>query len=213
MCLMFFEDTPWNRGDTLTLCSAVVYALYILGLEAAARRHQAAPLRATRMAASLAGSMWTCTTLMLWLQPQGFERLQTQAQALPPGAWLAIAYLGLVASALALLLATTASFAQTVRNLHPQFNVVLFDQPYAGKSKPHNRHERLISKETEAHILLELIEHFQADHVMSFSWGGACTLLAVAHQPAWPAAPFLLLRFAAQFVGHLRGGLGYANVG
>ena len=80
-------------------------------------------------------------------------------------------------------LATTASFAQTVRNLHPQFNVVLFDQPYAGKSKPHNRQERLISKETEAHILLELIEHFQADHVMSFSWGGACTLLALAHQP------------------------------
>ena len=47
-------------------------------------------------------------------------------------------------------LATTASFAQTVRNLHPQFNVVLFDQPYAGKSKPHNRQERFISKETEA---------------------------------------------------------------
>ncbi|WP_028635083.1 alpha/beta fold hydrolase [Pseudomonas parafulva] len=80
-------------------------------------------------------------------------------------------------------LATTASFAQTVRNLHPQFNVVLFDQPYAGKSKPHNRQERLISKETEAHILLELIDHFQADHVMSFSWGGASTLLALAHQP------------------------------
>ncbi len=80
-------------------------------------------------------------------------------------------------------LATTASFAQTVRNLHPQFNVVLYDQPYAGKSKPHNRQERLISKEDEAHILLELIEHFHADHVMSFSWGGACTLLALAHQP------------------------------
>jgi len=80
-------------------------------------------------------------------------------------------------------LATTASFAQTVRNLHPQFNVVLYDQPYAGKSKPHNRHERLLTKETEAHILLELIEHFRADHVMSFSWGGACTLLALAHQP------------------------------
>ena len=104
MCLMFFEDTPWNRGDTLTLCSAVVYALYILGLEAAARRHQAAPLRATRMAAALAGSMWACTTLMLWLQPQGFERLQTQAQALSPGAWLAIAYLSLVASALVVVL-------------------------------------------------------------------------------------------------------------
>jgi len=59
---------------------------------------------------------------------------------------------------------------------------VLYDQPYAGKSKPHNRQERLLTKETEAHILLELIEHFQADHVMSFSWGGACTLLALAHQ-------------------------------
>ncbi|MGE8113450.1 alpha/beta fold hydrolase [Pseudomonas sp. NPDC086566] len=80
-------------------------------------------------------------------------------------------------------LATTASFAQTVRNLHPHFNVVLYDQPYAGKSKPHNRQERLISKEDEAQILLELIERFQCDHVMSFSWGGACTLLALAHQP------------------------------
>lgn len=80
-------------------------------------------------------------------------------------------------------LATTASFAQTVRSLRPQFNVVLYDQPYAGKSKPHNRQERLLTKETEAHILLELIEHFGADHVMSFSWGGACALLALAHQP------------------------------
>ena len=81
-------------------------------------------------------------------------------------------------------LATTASFAQTVRSLHPHFNVVLYDQPYAGKSKPHNHQERLITKETEAHILTELIEHFQADHVMSFSWGGACALLALAHQPS-----------------------------
>jgi pimeloyl-ACP methyl ester carboxylesterase len=32
-------------------------------------------------------------------------------------------------------MATTASFAQTVKNLHPQFNVVCYDQPYAGKSK------------------------------------------------------------------------------
>ncbi|MBA1203445.1 alpha/beta hydrolase [Pseudomonas capeferrum] len=80
-------------------------------------------------------------------------------------------------------LATTASFAQTVRSLHPQFNVVLYDQPYAGKSKPHNHPERLLTEETEAHILLELIEHFGADHVMSFSWGGACTLLALGYKP------------------------------
>lgn len=80
-------------------------------------------------------------------------------------------------------LATTAAFAQTVRYLHPQFNVVLYDQPYAGQSRPHNRHSQPIRKEDEAEILLELIEHFCAEHVLSFSWGGAATLLALAQRP------------------------------
>lgn len=80
-------------------------------------------------------------------------------------------------------LATTASFAQTVRYLRPRFNVVLYDQPYAGQSKRHNRHGQPIRKEDEAKILLELIEHFSADHVLSFSWGGAATLLALAERP------------------------------
>lgn len=70
-------------------------------------------------------------------------------------------------------LATTASFAQTVKYLQPQFNVVLYDQPYAGRSKPHNDHSRPITKETEAEILLELIEHYQADYLSSFSWGAS----------------------------------------
>lgn len=80
-------------------------------------------------------------------------------------------------------LATTASFAQTVRNLHPQFNVVLYDQPYAGKSKPHNLNEKPLTKELEGQILLELIDHFNAEHVMSFSWGGAAALVALSHRP------------------------------
>lgn len=80
-------------------------------------------------------------------------------------------------------LATTASFAQTVRNLHPQFNVVLYDPPYAGKSKPHNLHERPLTNGVEGQILLELIDHFNAEHIMSFSWGGAAALVALAHRP------------------------------
>lgn len=80
-------------------------------------------------------------------------------------------------------LATTASFAQTVRYLQPQFNVVLYDQPYAGQSRQHNLHGQPIRKEDEAAILLELIEHFGAHHVLSFSWGGAATLLALAQKP------------------------------
>ena len=80
-------------------------------------------------------------------------------------------------------MATTASFAQTVKNLHPQFNVVCYDQPYAGRSKAHNRHEKHLTKDVEGQILLELIDHFAAEHVLSFSWGGAATLVALADQP------------------------------
>jgi pimeloyl-ACP methyl ester carboxylesterase len=80
-------------------------------------------------------------------------------------------------------MATTASFAQTVKNLHPQFNVVCYDQPYAGRSKAHNRHEKHLTKEVEGQILLELIDRFAAEHVLSFSWGGAATLVALAQQP------------------------------
>lgn len=81
-------------------------------------------------------------------------------------------------------LATTAAFAQTIKYLQPQFNVVLYDQPYAGQSKPHNSHSRPISKEDEATILLELIEQFQVDYLLSFSWGGVAAMLALAQRPA-----------------------------
>ena len=81
-------------------------------------------------------------------------------------------------------LATTAAFAQTVRYLQPHFNVVLFDEPYAGQSKQYNSNRRPITKEQEASILLELIERYRADHLMSFSWGGASALLALAQRPA-----------------------------
>ena len=80
-------------------------------------------------------------------------------------------------------MATTASFAQTVKNLHPNLNVVLYDQPYAGKSKPHNQHQEMLTKELEAHVLLELIEHFDAQYLLSFSWGGTAALTALASAP------------------------------
>lgn len=81
-------------------------------------------------------------------------------------------------------LATTASFAQTVKYLGTRFNVVLFDQPYAGQSRPHNQNDHCIGKEDEAAILLELIEHFDAQYLMSFSWGGIASMLALAERPA-----------------------------
>ena len=77
-------------------------------------------------------------------------------------------------------MATTASFAQTLKNLHPHLNVVLYDQPYAGKSKAHNRHQKMLTRELEAQVLLELIEHFDANYLLSFSWGGTAALTALA---------------------------------
>ena len=104
MCLMFFEDAPWNWGDTLTLCSAGVYAVYVLAMEAAALRNRAVPLRAARMAVALATSMLGCTTLMLALQADGFSSFFSNVQALTASQLLAITYLGLVASTLVLVL-------------------------------------------------------------------------------------------------------------
>lgn len=80
-------------------------------------------------------------------------------------------------------MATTASFSQTLRNLHPHLNVVLYDQPYAGKSKPHNPHQKMLTRELEAQVLLELIEHFDANYLLSFSWGGTAALTALASSP------------------------------
>lgn len=81
-------------------------------------------------------------------------------------------------------LATCASFNQALRFLSPLFNVVLFDQPYSGASRMLNRALPMLDMEDEALILLDLIEHFRADQVMSFSWGGVSTLLALAQRPA-----------------------------
>ncbi len=80
-------------------------------------------------------------------------------------------------------MATTAAFARTSRCLAEHFNVVLFDLPFAGQSRPHNPDQGLVSKEDEVGILLALIERFEVNHLVSSSWGGISTLLALTHNP------------------------------
>lgn len=80
-------------------------------------------------------------------------------------------------------LATSASFSQAVRYLQPLFNVVLFDQPYQGLSRPLNPAMPMIDKQDEALILLDLIETFRVDHLLAFSWGSVASLLALAQRP------------------------------
>ncbi len=97
MALMFHENEPWNLGDTLTLASTVFYALYILALEECARRTAANPLRATRMAAAQATVMALASTLLLLARDGGMGWLAS-AVRLPVDAWVAVVYLGLLAS-------------------------------------------------------------------------------------------------------------------
>jgi rhamnosyltransferase subunit A len=80
--------------------------------------------------------------------------------------------------------ATTSSFNQTVRYLKEHVNLVLFDLPYAGQSKEHNLCSEVLSKDDEVEILLELIDLYQVNYLMSVSWGGVSSLLSLARCPA-----------------------------
>ena len=97
MVVMFHADAPWNLGDTLTLASTLFYAIYILVLEESARRTQAQPLRATRMAAAQAAVMCAASLALLLARPGGMEWTH-KLSALGTPAWTALLYLGLLAS-------------------------------------------------------------------------------------------------------------------
>ncbi|HEY9208946.1 MAG TPA: DMT family transporter [Acidovorax sp.] len=97
MALMFHEDDPWNPGDSLTLASTVFYAVYILVLEECSRRTVAHPLRATRMAAAQATVMCACATALLLARDGSMDWLPSLGK-LQTSSWLALVYLGFVAS-------------------------------------------------------------------------------------------------------------------
>jgi pimeloyl-ACP methyl ester carboxylesterase len=82
-------------------------------------------------------------------------------------------------------LATTTSFSQSIRNLKDHVNIVLFDLPFAGRSREHNTDTNgILSKDDEVMILLYLIEHFKVNFLISASWGGVSSLLSLARRPS-----------------------------
>ncbi len=80
-------------------------------------------------------------------------------------------------------LSTTGSFGQTVKYLQPHYNLVLFDLPFSGQSRAHNPDDMIVSKEDEVDILLQLIDLYQVNHLLSVSWGGVSALLALSACP------------------------------
>ncbi|SOF00376.1 Pimeloyl-ACP methyl ester carboxylesterase [Burkholderia sp. OK233] len=77
-------------------------------------------------------------------------------------------------------LATTASFGQTIKYLGERYNPICFDLPYAGQSKAHNVCDFVLTKDDEVDILLHLIGLFEPSFLLSVSWGGVASLLALS---------------------------------
>ena len=80
-------------------------------------------------------------------------------------------------------LATTTSFSQTIRNLRDHVNIVLFDLPFAGQSREHNKVNGVLTKDDEVDILLHVIEHFKVNYLIGASWGGVASLLSLSKKP------------------------------
>ena len=80
-------------------------------------------------------------------------------------------------------LATTTSFSQTIRNLRDHVNIVLFDLPFAGRSREHNAGDSVLTKDDEVEILLHLIEQFNVNYLVGASWGGVASLLSLSRNP------------------------------
>ena len=79
--------------------------------------------------------------------------------------------------------ATTTALRWAVKSL-TDFDLVLFDFPHFGASATHNLGAPGLDKEAEARVLLDLIEQFQPDYLISQSWGGTAALLALTQRPA-----------------------------
>jgi pimeloyl-ACP methyl ester carboxylesterase len=60
---------------------------------------------------------------------------------------------------------------------------VLFDLPFAGRSREHNASNGVLTKDDEVEILLRLIEEFNVNYLISVSWGGVSALLSLARRP------------------------------
>lgn len=77
-------------------------------------------------------------------------------------------------------LATSSSFLIWVKHLKGKVNTILFDFPFAGKSKPLNNSLDIITKEQEVDIINFLIRRYRPEIIMSVSWGGLGALMAAS---------------------------------
>jgi rhamnosyltransferase subunit A len=80
-------------------------------------------------------------------------------------------------------LASSRSFRWALAGL-PNHNLIFYDLPHIGASKPFNRDTKIITPNTEVAILRHLIDRYAPNHLASMSWGGFAALLSLAEGPA-----------------------------
>lgn len=108
MALLFYEEAPWNVGDTLTLASAFVYAVYVLLLGRRSGNGNGM-LRPARLAAAQTAVVAAASALGLLLHggTAVASSVVSVAEALRGVSlygWVMLLYLAFVASALAVVL-------------------------------------------------------------------------------------------------------------
>ncbi|MBS0294666.1 MAG: alpha/beta hydrolase [Proteobacteria bacterium] len=91
----------------------------------------------------------------------------------------------------------------TIKSL-PEFDLILFDFPPIGLSRPLNPRIGRLTEEQEAELVLALIARFEPEYLISISWGGASALTALAAQPK-SIRRAIIASYALGMSEHLRG--------
>ncbi|CAI0941032.1 alpha/beta fold hydrolase [Serratia ficaria] len=81
-------------------------------------------------------------------------------------------------------LSTTLAFRNCVKNFKNRVNVILFDLPFIGNSRPHNMLALPLPKTEEVFILQSLINIYRPDYILSVSWGGLAALMTLSTRPS-----------------------------
>ena len=83
------------------------------------------------------------------------------------------------------------------------YDLVLYDLPHVGESKPHNDPERPLTLADEVEILAEVAALARPDYVLAMSWGGATALLALA-QNRLPVEKAIVCSFSDRLTPPMR---------
>ncbi len=109
MAALFWQDSPWNLGDTLTLAGALMFALYVIVLERGMHGRVGAdacrPLRLTavQMLVMVTGALCLLGGQGVW-RGEGLAPIWSWLPRADLAAWLSLLYLALMASILGLTL-------------------------------------------------------------------------------------------------------------